>query len=117
MTSDTLYILRDALIAQRDTPCLIAIPRNLLDQVETHLEFLKARYKETGSKEIMEEHESIVAVLEEIQELRADIIWNAVRFCDESFACDAEVGNLTEREKEIFEPLCRLSMKLRGMDI
>lgn len=117
MTSDILYILRDAVIAQRDSSKLITIKQELIVESVHRLDILKTQFKVTGDEDIKEEHEALVSVLEEIQELRADIIWNAVRFCDESFACDAEVGNFTEREKEIFEPLCRLSMKLRGMYI
>ena len=35
--SDTLYLLRDTLLDQRDNPELVHLPAGILDQAERHL--------------------------------------------------------------------------------
>ncbi len=109
MTFDTLSILRDALIAQRDSCKLINLRQDLFDQAESQLQALKTKYKETGDVDVMEEHEAIISVLDEIRELRADIIWGM------AYIGDTETGNLTPREKALYDPLPIFAAKLRGI--
>ncbi len=107
--SDTLFLLRDTLLAQRDSPELVPLSAGILDQAERHLADLKTRWQATGDEQIMNEHEAIVSALEALQEERAERIWSmAYTQADHTHA-------MTEDEKTLFDALRILATQLRGI--
>ena len=107
--SDTLYLLRDTLLAQRDSSDLIPLPAGLVDQAERHLADLKTKWQITGDEQVMNEHEAIVSALESLQEERAERIW-AMAYTQAS-----PVNAMTQRERTMFEALVAMAAKLRGI--
>ena len=107
--SDTLYLLRDTLLAQRDSSELVHLPAGILDQAERHLADLKTKWQSTGDEQVMNEHEAIVSALESLQEERAERIWYmAYHQADDTRA-------MTVNEQGIFETLRSLAAQLRGI--
>ena len=107
--SDTLYLLRDTLLAQRDSSELVHLPAGILDQAERHLADLKTRWQATGDEQIMNEHEAIVSVLESLQEERAERIWSM------AYTQASPVNAMTQRERMMFEALVSMAAHLRGI--
>ena len=107
--SDTLYLLRDTLLAQRDSSELVHLPAGILDQAERHLQELKTQWQATGDEQIMNEHEAIISALESLQEERAERIW-AMAYTQAS-----PVNAMTQRERTMFEALVAMAAKLRGI--
>lgn len=107
--SDTLYLLRDTLLDQRDNPDLVHLPAGLVDQAERHLADLKTKWQATGDEQIMNEHEAIVSALESLQEERAERIW-AMAYTQAS-----PVNAMTQRERTMFEALVTMAAQLRGV--
>ena len=107
--SDTLYLLRDTLLAQRDSSDLVPLPAGILDQAERHLSDLKTKWQTTGDEQVMNEHEAIVSALESLQEERAERIW-AMAYTQAS-PCHA----MTATERNLFEALVAMAAKLRGI--
>ena len=107
--SDTLYLLRDTLLAQRDSSELVHLPAGILDQAERHLADLKTQWQATGDEQIMNEHEAIVSALESLQEERAERIWSMAY--TQASPCHA----MTEDEKTLFDTLRILAALLRGV--
>jgi len=107
--SDTLYLLRDTLLAQRDSSDLIPLPAGLVDQAERHLADLKTKWQTTGDEQVMNEHEAIVSALESLQEERAERIWYmAYHQADDTRA-------MTANERLLFEALVAMAAQLRGI--
>ena len=107
--SETLSLLRDTLLAQRDSPDLIPLPAGILDQAERHLSDLKTKWQTTGDEQVMNEHEAIVSALESLQEERAERIW-AMAYTQAS-----PVNAMTQRERTMFEALVLMAAQLRGV--
>jgi len=107
--SDTLYLLRDTLLDQRDNPELVHLPAGLVDQAERHLQELKTQWQATGDEQIMNEHEAIISALESLQEERAERIW-AMAYTQAS-----PVNAMTQRERTMFEALVLMAAQLRGV--
>lgn len=107
--SDTLFLLRDTLLAQRDSPELVPLSAGILDQAERHLADLKTRWQATGDEQIMNEHEAIVSVLEALQEERAERIWSM------AYTQASPVNAMTQRERMMFEALVSMAAQLRGI--
>lgn len=107
--SDTLFLLRDTLLAQRDSPELVPLSAGILDQAERHLADLKTRWQATGDEQIMNEHEAIVSVLESLQEERAERIWSM------AYTQASPVNAMTQRERMMFEALVSMAAQLRGI--
>ena len=107
--SDTLYLLRDTLLAQRDSSELVHLPAGILDQAERHLQELKTQWQATGDEQIMNEHEAIISALESLQEERAERIW-AMAYTQAS-----PVNAMTQRERTMFEALVLMAAQLRGI--
>lgn len=108
--SDILPLLRDLLIAQRESPELISIRSGLMDQAEITLEELKIQYKKSGDTSIMEKHEAIANALDELQEERAEKIW------DMAYHQADPVKAFTGTEKIAFSVLVEMAAKLRGIE-
>ena len=107
--SDTLYLLRDTLLAQRDSSELVQLPAGIMDQAERHLQELKTQWQATGDELTMNEHEALVSALEALQEERAERIWYmAFHQADDTRA-------MTVNEQGIFETLRSLAAQLRGI--
>lgn len=107
--SDTLYLLRDTLLYQRDSSELVHLPAGIVDQAERHLADLKTKWQATGDEQIMNEHEAIVSALESLQEERAERIW-AMAYTQAS-----PVNAMTQRERTMFEALVTMAAELRGV--
>ena len=107
--SDTLYLLRDTLLAQRDSSDLVHLPAGILDQAERHLADLKTKWQTTGDEQIMNEHEAIVSALESLQEERAERIWSM------AYTQASPVNAMTQRERTMFEALVSMAAQLRGV--
>ena len=107
--SDTLYLLRDTLLAQRDSSDLVPLPAGILDQAERHLAALKTKWQTTGDEQIMNEHEAIVSALENLQEERAERIWSM------AYTQADPVSAMTANERLLFEALIAMAAKLRGI--
>jgi len=107
--SDTLYLLRDTLLAQRDSSELVQLPAGIMDQAERHLADLKTKWQITGDEQIMNEHEAIVSALESLQEERAERIWSM------AYTQADHVHAMTEDEKTLFDVLRILAAQLRGI--
>ena len=107
--TDTLSLIRDLLIAQRDSSTLCTVPAGLMDQAERTLENLKLQYRQTGDDRISELHESIATVLDELQEHRAEMIWEMAYYQVENTKA------LTDKERFIFDILAENAAKLRGI--
>lgn len=108
--SDTLFLLRDMLLEQRDSSDLVHLPAGLLDQAERHLADLKTQWQATGDEQIMNEHEALVSALEALQEERAERIWSMAyaQVVDHYHA-------MTVSERGLFEALRTMAAKLRGI--
>lgn len=107
--SDTLSLLRDLLIAQRDSPELCTVPSGLLEQAEKTLEALKQEYQQSGDESILQRHEALVTVLDDLQEERAERIWlMAYHQAD-------DVRAMNQQERFIFDILAENAAKLRGI--
>ena len=107
--SDTLYQLRDTLLDQRDNPELVHLPAGLVDQAERYLSDLKTQLQATGDEVVRDEHEAVVSALENLQEERAERIWDmAYHQADDTRA-------MTVNEQGIFETLRSLAAQLRGI--
>ena len=107
--SDTLYLLRDTLLAQRDSSELVQLPAGIMDQAERHLQELKTQWQATGDELTMNEHEALVSALEALQEERAERIWSmAYTQADHTHA-------MTEDEKTLFDALRILAAQIRGI--
>ena len=107
--SDTLYLLRDTLLAQRDSSELVHLPAGILDQAERHLQELKTQWQATGDELTMNEHEAIVSALESLQEERAERIWSM------AYTQASPVNAMTQRERMMFEALVSMAAQLRGI--
>lgn len=107
--SDTLFLLRDTLLAQRDNPELVHLPAGIMDQAERHLADLKTRWQATGDELTMNEHEAIVSALESLQEERAERIWSM------AYTQASPVNAMTQRERMMFEALVSMAAQLRGI--
>lgn len=109
--SDLFIILRDLLIAQRDSKQgLITVPSGLIENADKKLAELETQYRTTGDEDILLEHESLATVLDDIQELRADLIWTM------AYTGAEDLRALTPREKALYEPLPAIAAKLRGLE-
>ena len=107
--SDTLFLLRDTLLAQRDSSELVHLPAGILDQAERHLQELKTQWQATGDEQVMNEHEALVSALEALQEERAERIWSmAYTQADHTHA-------MTATERNLFEALVTMAAQLRGV--
>lgn len=106
--SDILPLLRDLLLSQRESAELIPVPAGLMDQAEKQLTEFEGRYK-SGDESVMNLHEAISTVLDEIQEERAEKIW------DMAYTQADPVKALTEEERFIFIILSENAAKLRGI--
>ncbi len=107
--SDTLYLLRDTLLAQRESSELVHLPAGILDQAERYLSDLKTQWQATGDEQIMNEHEAIVSALESLQEERAERIWAM------AYTQADHVHAMTDDEKTLFDALRILAAQLRGV--
>jgi len=107
--SDTLYLLRDTLLAQRDSPDLIPLPAGILDQAERYLANLKSQWQVTGDEQVLTEHEAVVSALESLQEERAERIWSM------AYTQADPVSAMTANERLLFEALVAMAAKLRGI--
>ena len=107
--SDTLFLLRDTLLAQRDSSELVHLPAGILDQAERHLQELKTQWQATGDELTMNEHEAIVSALENLQEERAERIWSM------AYTQASPVNAMTQRERTMFEALVSMAAQLRGV--
>jgi DNA replication initiation complex subunit (GINS family) len=107
--SDTLYLLRDTLLAQRDSSELVQLPAGIMDQAERYLADLKTKWQATGDELTMNEHEAIISALESLQEERAERIW-AMAYTQAS-----PVNAMTQRERTMFEALVSMAAQLRGV--
>lgn len=108
--SDTLSLLRDLIIAQRGCSELCTVPAGLMEKAENTLEALKKEYQITGDESIKQKHESIVIVLDEIQEERAERIWNM------AYHQADDVRAMNQKERFIFDILTENAAKLRGIE-
>lgn len=109
MASDILSMLRDLLIAQRDCSTLCTVPSGLLEQAETTLATLKKEYQQSGDESIIQKHEALVTVLDDLQEERAERIWlMAYHQAD-------DVRAMNQQERFIFDILAENAAKLRGI--
>lgn len=107
--SDTLFLLRDTLLAQRDSSDLVQLPAGILDQAERQLADLKTKWQATGDEQEMNEHEAIVSALENLQEERAERIWSM------AYTQADHVHAMTEDERTLFDALLILAAQLRGI--
>ena len=107
--SDTLYLLRDTLLAQRDSSDLIPLPAGLVDQAERHLANMISQWQVTGDEQVLTELEAIVSALESLQEERAERIWSM------AYTQADPVSAMTANEQGIFETLRSLAAQLRGI--
>ena len=107
--SDLLPLLRDLLLKQRESPELISIRSGLMDQAEITLEELKIQYKKSGDASIMEKHDAIANALDELQEERAEKIW------DMAYHQADPVKAFQPHEREAFFVLTEMAAKLRGI--
>lgn len=107
--TDTLSLLRDLLIAQRDSPELCTVPSGLLEQAETTLATLKKEHLQTGDESIIQKHEALVTVLDDIQEERAERIWNM------AYHQADDTRTMSQQERFIFNILAENAAKLRGI--
>ena len=107
--SETLPLLRDTLLAQRDSPDLIPLPAGILDQAERYLANLKSQWQVTGDEQVLTEHEAIVSALESLQEERAERIWSM------AYTQADPVSAMTANERLLFEALVAMAAKLRGI--
>jgi DNA replication initiation complex subunit (GINS family) len=107
--SDVLYILRDSLLAQRESSDLVPLPVGILDQAERDLADLKTKWQATGDEQIMNEHEAIVSALECLQEERAERIWSM------AYTQASPVNSMTLNEQKVFDSLVALAARLRGI--
>lgn len=107
--SETLSLLRDTLLAQRDSPDLIPLPAGILDQAERYLANLKSQWQVTGDEQILSEHEAIVSALENLIDERAERIWSM------AYTQADPVSAMTANERLLFEALVAMAAKLRGV--
>ena len=107
--SDTLYLLRDTLLAQRDSPDLIPLPAGILDQAERYLANLKSQWQVTGDEQVLTEHEAVVSALESLIDERAERIWSM------AYTQADPVSAMTANERLLFEALVAMAAKLRGI--
>jgi DNA replication initiation complex subunit (GINS family) len=107
--SETLSLLRDTLLAQRDSPDLIPLPAGILDQAERYLANLKSQWQVTGDEQILSEHEAIVSALENLIDERAERIWSM------AYTQADPVSAMTANERLLFEALVAMAAKLRGI--
>lgn len=107
--SDPLFLLRDTLLAQRDSSELIHLPTGILDQADRHLQELKTQWQATGDEQVMNEHEALVSALEALQEERAERIWSM------AYTQADPVSAMTANERLLFEALVAMAAKLRGI--
>ncbi len=107
--SETLSLLRDTLLAQRDSPDLIPLPAGILDQAERYLANLMSQWQVTGDEQVLTELDAIVSALESLQEERAERIWSM------AYTQADPVSAMTANEQGIFETLRSLAAQLRGI--
>lgn len=107
--SDTLFLLRDTLLAQRDSSELVHLPAGILDQAERRLQELKTQWQATGDEQVMNEHEAVVSALENLQEERAERIWSM------AYTQASPVNAMTQGERQMFETLVMMAAQLRGV--
>lgn len=107
--SDLLPYLRDLLLAQRACSEMVTIPADLMTKAEKHLEVLKIRYQVTGDEYTMLEHEALAAVLDDITEHRAELIWNM------AYTQADPVKAMTPMERSAYSVLVDMAAKLRGI--
>ena len=108
--SDTLSLLRNTLLEQRETADLIKLPAGLITQAEEHLQKLKTEYQQTGADEIADRHEALASSLDDLQETRADLIWSM------AYNHTGPTKHMTDNEREIFDQLVPLGARLRGVE-
>jgi len=107
--SETLSLLRDTLLAQRDSPDLIPLPAGILDQAERYLANLKSQWQVTGDEQVLTEHEAVVSALESLIDERAERIWSM------AYTQADPVSAMTANERLLFEALVAMAAKLRGI--
>jgi len=107
--SETLPLLRDTLLAQRDSPDLIPLPAGILDQAERYLANLKSQWQVTGDEQVLTEHEAVVSALESLIDERAERIWSM------AYTQADPVSAMTANERLLFEALVAMAAKLRGI--
>ena len=107
--SETLSLLRDTLLAQRDSPDLIPLPAGILDQAERYLQELKTQWQVTGDEQVLTEHEAVVSALESLIDERAERIWSM------AYTQADPVSAMTANERLLFEALVAMAAKLRGI--
>lgn len=106
---NALPLLRNIVLAQKETPGLVPYPASLQTQTEHEINTLREQWR-AGDEEALDRHEAIVNTLDDIQELRAQIVWEM------AYSQTPSTREMTESEKQIFEQLLPLAAKLRGVE-
>jgi len=92
---------------QLTSPGLIEIRSDIMRSAEVALENLERRYRDSGSEAVMLDHEALATALDDLQEMRAEIVWQG--------AYDgALLYHMTETEAAAYDQLRPIAAKLKG---